>query len=374
MEIPDIRGAKNINGKRILLRADLNVPIVDSKVIDDFRIRKSFETIQYLKQSGARTIIISHLSGDPSASLAPVAESLEEYTSVLFIEDLIQDDIREKLKNLKDGDVVLLENIRQHKGEEENSTVFAQFLASLADIYVNDGFAASHRNHASIVSVPALLPSYAGILFLKEIHALDRALEPKQQSLFILGGAKFETKEPLVRNMIDKYSEMFIGGALAHDFFKAKGITIGRSRISSSAQLDDLLSNERISFPVDAIVMTAGRALIKDIGDIGSEDTIVDAGPKTLELLRELVNDSAFILWNGPLGNYEKGFDEQTKALARLLSSCRAETIVGGGDTVAAISDLHLEEKFSFVSTGGGAMIGFLSDGTLPGIEALKEK
>jgi phosphoglycerate kinase len=343
MDFKTILEAGNIEGKRILVRVDWNVPIENGVVVDDFRIQKSLATIEYLIKSGAKVTLISHMDPD-DASLKPVYEYAKNVLPTLtFIEQ---------------SDLVLLENLRMDKGEKENSRDFAVKLASGADIYVNEAFSASHREHASIVGLPKLLPAYAGVQFTEEVKNLSNAFYPKHPFLFILGGAKFDTKLPLMDKFLHIADDTFVGGALANNFFKEMGQDVGTSLVSEGEfNLKEKFEGGRIILPIDKTL---------------NGTRIVDAGPKTIENLKNKINSAKFILWNGPLGEFEKGFKDSTLELAKLVADSNAETIVGGGDTLSAIKELGLFDKFSFVSTGGGAMLDFLATGTLPGVEALK--
>jgi phosphoglycerate kinase len=375
MTLPDIREAEGIRGKRALLRAPLNVPVENVKVMNDFRLRRTLNTIRFLKERGAKTIIIGHIGRDQSESLFPVYERMKQYIELTFVKSLRQKTISDAVKEMKDGDVILLENLRQDNGERSNSDAFARFLSSFGDIYVNDAFSVSHREHASIVGIPKYIPSYAGISLQMEIEGLSKALNPPRPAVFILGGAKFETKEPLIRKFLDIYDNVFLGGALANDFFKAQGFNVGKSLVSGAViNLEGLLGNSKLILPADVTVEhgRGGRRSIKKPNDIDDEDTISDIGPETVSQLKRVIKQSAFVLWNGPVGDYEKGFSEQTEAVARIIAGSSIESIVGGGHTVASISRLNIEDEFSFVSTGGGAMLEFLLNGTLPGLEALK--
>jgi len=232
----------------------------------------------------------------------------------------------------------------------------------------------SHREHASVVGVPKYLPSYTGILFQEEVKELSEALNPLSPSLCILGGAKFETKEPLVKKLLNVYSNVFVSGALAHHFFKSKGFNIGVSLSSDTGvDIEELVNNKKIMIPIDVVVANKDGMFVKKPNEVSNEDNIADSGPETVKKLKEIVKDFKFVLWNGPLGEYEKGFTNPTEELALALSESSAKTLIGGGDTVAAIEHLGLDDKFDFISTGGGAMLKFLLNGTLVGIEALKD-
>lgn len=370
--LEDIRSIHDLMGKRVLLRASLNVPIVGGVVRSDFRLERTLMSIRYLHEAGAVVIIIGHIGRDPQESLRPVHAYLSRLFPVTFIET------PENLPRLKDdvapGSLLLLENLRRFPGETANDAAFARLLSERADIYVSDAFSDAHREHTSIVGIPALLPSYAGLLLRDEIEHLQAACSPAHPALFVLGGAKFETKVPLIRKFLDTYDRVFVGGALAHDLFKAKGWSVGCSLVSDvPVSAHDILSHPHLLLPVDVVVEKAdGTSVIKTPQEIAEDETILDAGPQTVADLLTQARVSSFVLWNGPLGNYERGYKAQTETLARGLAEISAPCLVGGGDTVASIAALDLISRYAFVSTGGGAMLEFLQQGTLPGIEALK--
>ncbi len=308
-----ITEAPEVSGKKVLVRVDWNVPIADGKVEDDFRIKVTLPTIEFLQNAGAKVIIATHMEPG-NASVEPLRKYVPEGAE-------------------------LLENLRNNPGEKNNDEDLAKFLAAKADIYVNEAFSVSHRKHASIVSVPKFLPSFAGIRFAQEVEELSKAFNPPHPSMLILGGAKLSTKLPLVEKFLNIADRIFIGGTLAPE----------------AAEMS-LAKNPKIFFPH---------------GDIAAPD--VDE--ETIAQLKEEINGSKSVIWNGPLGKYEEEqYKKGTEELAQILASkgSDAMTIVGGGDTLAAIQKLHIHDKFSFVSTGGGAMLDFFATGTLPGIEALK--
>jgi phosphoglycerate kinase len=384
-----IRDIENFKGVKVLVRVDFNVPVVDGVVADDFRIRKTLPTLQYVRERGAKTILISHIddNADPSAtpSLEPVARHLKKLGfECTFVKNYRN--AASEIESAAEGGFILLENLRDNDGEKKNDRKFAAELASLADLYINDAFSVSHRAHASVVAVTEFLPSFAGLLFESEVKHLSEAFHPARPFLFILGGAKFETKLPLIEKFLDIADTIFVGGALANNFFKEKGWNIGRSLVSpSDFNLKRFFDNPKLVLPTDVVVLdTNGQKNIKRSDALVAGDTIMDAGPVTLDILKKMISVGASggtgqkpaqILWNGPLGAYEQGFKEPTMDVARAIgqATAKANTIVGGGDTLATIAELHIEDTFSFVSTGGGAMLDFLAEGTLPGIEALEK-
>lgn len=373
-----IKDIEVFEGVKILVRVDFNVPIKNGLVVDDFRIKSAFPTINYLREKGAKVILIGHLESNESSenTFKPVVEHMNKLNSgstnkFLFVSNLRNANsfIDNEMKN---GDCVLLENLRHDEGEKKNDVKFAKALASLGDIYINDAFSVSHREHASVVGLPSLLPSYAGFQLEKEVNNLSKAFNPSHPFLFILGGAKFGTKLPLLEKFLGIADTVFVGGALATDFFKVKGYEVGVSLVSEGDfGLSKYVDNPKLMLPVDIINQNNE---VKDADSLDSNDSSMDHGPKTLDLLKKKVEEAKFILWNGPLGVYEKGFKSGTLALAKMIAERHGkdfESLVGGGDTIAAIAENNDEDKFSFVSTGGGAMLEFLAKGSLPGIEAL---
>jgi phosphoglycerate kinase len=367
--------ADELTDKRVLVRLDLNVPIEDERILNDFRIKKIIPMLELVAQKNTRAILVSHHTRD-GQSLRVVYERLKEHFPELRFSEQheVNETLIEEARALPAGGMLLLENIRMFAGEEENSETLARALANLADVYINEAFAVAHRAHASVVGVPVLLPAYAGPLFVSEVTNLSRALNPEHPFYFILGGAKFSTKLPLVQKFLPLTENIFIYGALANNFFKARGYEVGTSLVDNEALPAELLSSEKVILPTDAIVKTNdGKKEERSITHVGKEESILDSGPESVAQIAQKIGNAKCILWNGPLGNYENGFTEGTEALAKILSESKAFTIVGGGDTLAAIEKLNLWDKFGFVSTGGGAMLDFLTAGTLVGIEALKK-
>lgn len=363
----------DIRGRRVLVRASLNVPLTTEGVRDDFRIAAACETIQYLVARGARVILLAHIGRDPEESLEPVYAALAERVVTRWAGGLLGEDVRAAAHALMDGEVLMLENVRSDPREVENDAGFARELAALGEYYVNDAFADSHRTHASIVALAGELPAYAGLLFEREYRELSRASTPEHPALFMLGGAKFETKLPLVSAYVERYEHVFIGGAIANDFLKAKGYPVGRSLVSDVDLVGSpLLSNPRILIPQDVVVAGPTGRSAKALEAVLPDESILDVGPETVAALAPVIAAAKTILWNGPVGNYENGYVEGTNALAELVAAASGTTIVGGGDTLAALEATGRIEKFDFVSTAGGAMLEFLEKGTLPGIESLR--
>lgn len=344
----------------VLVRTALNVPIQNGRVASDYRLRRAIPTIKFLTEHGARVVLISHIGEQGTETLALVAEALGRLMpQVSFLGETVGPRARAAVRNLAPGQVLVLENLRRDRGEKMNDPAFAKELAALADVFVQDSFDTCHRPHASIIGVPKLLPSYAGFLLEEEVRELRLALAPKSPSLAVIGGAKFGTKEAVLKTLLNTYDHVFVGGALANDFLKAQGKDVGKSLVSlerNQEAIAKLLANPKLIVPVDSLT---------------DHDAIVDQGAGTSALLAKLAQGAKTILWNGPLGKCEDDFTAGTAAFARAVASSGARTVVGGGDTVAAVEKLGLLSEFSFVSTGGGAMLDFLTDGTLIGIEAL---
>ncbi len=366
-----IRQVKNLNGKVVLLRVGYDVPLKGNRVLDDFRIRTTLPTLNLLREKGARIVIVSHIGRDPKNSLKPAALRLKKYMPVKFIPEIFGTAATKAIGSMKNGEVIMLENLRSDPGEKSNDPVFAKKLAALGDIYVNEAFLVSHRSDASIVRVPRLMPRYAGLQFEKEVQQLSLVLHPKHPFLAILGGAKFETKMPLIKKYLKMADTVFVGGALVNNFYKELGYEVGTSLLDPDApRLAALLKNKKLTIPSDVVVEINGKEKNVLPEHVGKTQAIIDVGPQSIKSLLPYIKKAKLILWNGPLG---KGTHAKaTIALLKLLAKARATTIIGGGDTVEVISKLKMERSFDFVSTGGGAALDFLAEGTIPGIQALK--
>lgn len=373
--IPTIASLKKIAGKRVIVRLDLNVPLKNGKVTDPFRIKRSIKTINYLKANNARVVIVGHIGKDGTLSLKPVARCFNRYTKIGFIPKLFGSQVEDAIAGMKDGTAIMLENLRSDAGEQKNTALFGKKIAGLGDIYVNEAFSVSHRSHASIVGIPKYIPAYAGFLFQEEYKVLRMALKPKHPFLLVLGGAKFSTKIPLLKKYVSSADYIFIGGALANNFLKESGHSVGASLVEpvDFSLRNFALKHQNILFPSDGIVTGRDGARVTDFTDVHIAEKIVDVGPRSVDLLKKIIMKSKFIVFNGPLGLYEEGFDKGTVETLRAIAKSPAESLIGGGDTGALITKLTLENKFSFISTAGGAMLVFLSTGTLPGIEALEK-
>ena len=371
----------NVKGKRVLVRVDFNVPIKNGKVTDDKRIRAALQTINYLIKKKARIVLLSHL-GRPNGKaveefrLQPVSNSLSKLIKrqVFYQPDCIGSDVEEAIDNLREGDVLLLENVRFYPEEEANDEKFALKLAETAEIYVNDAFGTAHRAHASVHAITKYLPSYAGFLLLKEVQMLSKLLKnTKKPFIAIMGGAKVSDKINVIENLMKKVDSLLIGGAMAFTFLKAIGHDVGQSRYEQDKVnlAKNLLRKykKRIILPTD---FTLDSKKTASSSTIPKNAKGLDIGPETTAVYSEIIKKARTIFWNGPLGLFEqKPFDKGTNAIAKAIARTNAMKIVGGGDSIAAIEKLKLEKKFTHVSTGGGASLEFLEGKTLPGIRAL---
>lgn len=398
---------KDLKGKTAIVRVDYNVPIQDGKVMDDLRIKASFKTIEFLRSAGAKVILLSHIEGKGGSSLFPVAEHIKSnfvngtYPFNIEFIGATQDAginafdfnlIKERVDAITDGDVILLENVRFDPREKTNDKSFAEALAILGDLYIGDAFSVSHREHASVVMLPEIFSDkhYAGFQIVDEIQHLKEGINPPRPFIFILGGAKFETKLPLIEKFIDKADKVVIGGALLNDIMKAKGYSVGKSLVSDKhIDLGNIISNPKLILPDDLVVENIENKAryIKTIDSVGNDEGIMDVGESLILKLKNIFDEYSkngqipFVLWNGPMGNYEQGYKEGTISIVKLLIDKKIKSLLGGGDTSAAIAEGGLSSEIDnnpeiknlvYISTGGGAMIDYLINETLPGIEALK--
>lgn len=385
----------DVNGKRVLVRVDFNVPLDyrTGDIADDSRIKATLPTIDYLTENGARVILCSHL-GRPGGkvvdelSLAIVARRLSQILrqTVEITGDCIGPEVEKAVAGLKNGDVLLLENLRFHDEEEKNGNSFARALARLGDIFVNDAFGTSHRAHASIVGVTRYLPAVSGLLLEKEINALGNVLEnPLHPFGVLLGGAKVSDKVGMLHNIMGKVDSIIIGGGMAATFLKAKSYDVGLSLIDDSvdtaAELIEKASNNGVQLilPDDVLVAAkiSNRARVKNVSieDIPKNKRIVDIGALTISNFTKELEKCRTVFWNGPMGIYEiTKFSEGTRVMANVIANLNATTIIGGGSTAEIVTEMKLAEKMTFVSTGGGASLRFLSGKTLPGVEVLLDK
>ncbi|MFZ2886435.1 MAG: phosphoglycerate kinase [Minisyncoccia bacterium] len=368
---------EELRGKKVLVRAGLDLPVNEKgEVTDMFRVKKSLATFRYLKDAGAKTIILTKIGRDPKDTNEPVAGVLKYHIDVTYIPDITGHLAMSAINAMRDGEFVLLENLQQDPGEIANDVEFAKKIAALGELYVNDCFPSAHRESAGMTTVPTLLPSYAGIQFQEEVTQLSKALNPPHPAFAIIGGAKFETKIPVINLFLQKYDHTFVTGALANDVFKAEGLPVGRSRVSVELPPPAVIGHARFIAPNDVTAQRSdGHAYVKKPKDIESDDKIVDIGPDTVALIAPHIERANFIIWNGPTGLYEEGFLSYTHAIAEIVArrvAAGAQCVIGGGDTIAALQESGIkEEDLGFLSTGGGAMLEYLVKGTLPGIEAL---
>ena len=379
-----------VKGKRVIVRVDFNVPMEKGKITDDTRIVKTLPTIQYLIKHSAKVIFISHLgrpkNQESEFSLKPIAARLGQLLKqpVKFAPDCIGKAAEKEIETLKNGSVMLLENLRFHKEEEKNDPKFSKALAELGDLYVNDAFGAAHRAHASTVGIAEYLPSAAGLLLAKEIEYFDRVLEkPERPFTAILGGSKVLDKIKVIENLMSRVDYLLIGGAMAYTFLKARGHKIGSSKfdfegLEVAKQILEKTKQVKIQFllPIDHVIAeTVTEGAKTEISEVDIPDGWigVDIGPKTIERYQAVISKSKTVMWNGPVGVFEiKAFSEGTSQLAEAMAHLTgATTVIGGGETAAAITKAGLEHKLSHVSTGGGASLEYLEGRILPGVEAL---
>lgn len=381
----------NVKNKRVILRSDFNVSLDEKgNILDDFRIKEAIPTIEYLIKKGAKVILMSHL-GKPKGKVVEdlrlnfIQEKLMEYLdlSVVKAQDCLGKEIEEWVSEMKSGEILLLENLRFHKEEEENDDNFAKELSKLGDIYINDAFSVSHRAHASIVGIPKYLPSGIGFLFEKEIKTLSRVLKNPQRPLaVIIGGDKIESKINLACQFLEKADYLILGGRVATIFLIAKGIHEDQVLPEEREFLEKIkkinLDNPHLQLPIDAIIgldnSTKDYSRKGDIKDVKKGEKIYDIGPKTIEIFSEIIKKAKTIFWAGPMGMFEnKNFQEGTRKIGEsIVENSSAFKIVGGGETITAVNKFGLADKFNHISTGGGAMLSFLSGEKLPGLEVLK--
>lgn len=386
----------NVQGKRVIVRCDFNVPMKDGAISDDIRIVAALPTVRYLLQQGAKVILMSHMGrpeGEPNMkyTLKPVADRLAELLEqeVLFVSSptVVDDEVKAAAEALEDGQVMLLENVRFRKEETKNGADFAKELASLADIFVNDAFGTAHRAHASTAGIASYLPAVSGFLIEKEVEFLGNAVEnPKRPFVAIMGGAKVGDKIPVIENLLKKVDTLIIGGGMAYTFFKAEGLEIGTSILDKdSLELAPQLLKKaedagvKMLLPVDVVAADEfkndAKSVIVDKDAIPQDMMGMDIGPKTVELYKEAIADAQTIVWNGPMGVFEMdNFAKGTRAIAEALAESKAVTVIGGGDSAAAVEQFGLADKMTHISTGGGASLEFLEGKVLPGVAVLEDK
>ncbi|ULH30207.1 phosphoglycerate kinase [Leptospira weilii] len=393
MELPRLENVE-LSGKRVFLRVDFNVPIENGKVTDKTRIEKTLPTIELLIKKGARVIIASHLGrpkgqANPEFSLAPVVETFKGLVkaNVHFSQSVIGDEAIKRSKELKDGEILVIENVRFHKEEEENEPSFSKKLAALADVYVNDAFGAAHRAHASTEGIAHLLPSYAGLLMHKEIMELSALLaKPARPFVAIIGGSKVSSKIKVLNNLFDKVNHLLIGGGMAYTFLKSRAIPVGNSLVEKDFEVQAFQLIEKagvagvdLQLPVDHVIADqfSEKAKSKSVDKMGILEGWMgmDIGSKTVSNYEKIIKNAGTIFWNGPMGVFEMDkFASGTMAIAKAIAKSKAKTVVGGGDSIAAINKAGVADKITHISTGGGASLEFMEGRKLPGVEALKKK
>lgn len=362
----------SLKGKRVLVRLDWNMPVAqDGSISDTSRADVTFDFLKKLSFAGARMILMTHY-GEKGESLSPMIPYIKQHVPfTTFTPSLDFTELTENVNKLQEGEALLLENVRLFPGEEDNLPSLSRSFAALGDLYINNAFSVSHREHASVVGIPKYVLSYMGPLFVRELEHLTKALKPEKPALLVIGGAKIKTKLKLIESYLDKGVSVFVGGAMVHDIWKAKGIQIGNSLFDGSTQLSEtFLHHPLLLTPID-VVLENGQTVA--FSAIPHDGKVVDCGVGTITNLAKIISDSKTVIANGPLGLYEKGWLKGTESLLGVMSASSAETIIGGGDTVAVAHTLKLLKSFSFVSLGGGAMLEYLASGTLPGVHAVTE-
>lgn len=395
MKIKSIRNVKNLRGKRVLWRVDYNVPMEKGRILDDYKIMRQMMTLNFLLKNKCKVIIMTHLGRPKSGadnsdfSTKPISKRLSKIINkkVNFVDDCVGLKAGTAVSNMGEGDILMLQNIRFEEGEKKNSKVLAKKMASLADIYVNDAFAVSHREHASVCAIKSYLSSYAGLLLQDEVLHMYKAIKPRKPMVLVIGGAKVATKVKLIDKLGSKSSHILLGGALANNFFVARGFCVGKSLVDDESialarkllETDDKRRGQsRIILPIDVIVSensNGKKPIVKMIGDVGKNDYIFDIGPKTVRLFSRIMKEAKTIIWNGPMGMLEsEHYREGTLSMAKIISNystCGAFALAGGGETEEALKMSKRVDEIDWVSTGGGAMLSYLGGEKMPGLKIL---
>lgn len=391
MKIKSIKEIKKLAGMKVLLRADFNVPIKNGKVLEDYKIVAGLETLRFLMRYKCKVAVATHL--DPGGdvmkfSTKPIAQRLEKLLGkkAVFVPTCTGEAVDLALEKLKPGEFVFLENLRFEAGEVANDAKFAKKLAKPFDFCVNNAFAVSHRDHASVSAIKKYLPTYAGLLVEQELLSLNKALAPKKPLVVVIGGAKVSTKIPIIKNFLKTADYILVGGAIANDFIKNLGYEVGKSLVAKEAkyaeavvQLYKKAGNKKIILPLDFVVSErkdgGGKLSLKNIGEIGKNDYIYDIGPKTISFYSQLLKSANTIVWNGPMGWFEnKSFKQGTMSMAHVVgarSTGQAFGVVGGGETIEALKLSKMLQYVDWVSTGGGAMLDYLAGEKMPGLKGL---
>jgi phosphoglycerate kinase len=388
MDVPRLEDLPALDGRRVLARVDFNVPLRDGAIDDDLRIAAALPTLQWLRERGAAVVVCSHLGRpngepDPRYSMRPVAQRLSELlrAAVKLAPAVVGDEVHKAAGALAPGEVLLLENLRFEPGETANDPAFADALSALGDVYVNDAFGASHRAHASIVGPPARLPSAAGRLLEREVEVLSGLLhEPRRPFVAVLGGAKVSDKLGVIDALLERCDAILVGGAMAFTFLLAQGYAVGDSLVEPDRVADcrRLLDSGRVRVPVDVVVAKEiaadAEARIVKVAAMPEGWRGLDVGPETAALFADEIGHAATVLWNGPMGVFEvEPFAAGTRTVAEAVADCRGFTVVGGGDSAAAVRQMGLADRVDHVSTGGGASLELIEQGDLPGLEALRK-
>jgi len=388
VHINSLRKIKNLKNKIVFLRSDFNVPIIEGKIQDDYKISQGLETIEWLVTRGARVIIATHLA-KPSGwqkefSLKPIARRLQLLLKrpVKFLPGVIEDKVKTTIAKMKEGEIVMLENLRFYSGEYDNDLRFAKTLATGVDIYVNDAFAVSHRQQASVVAIKKYLPAYAGFLLEKELRALLKVARPRKPLVVVMGGVKASTKTPLISKLYLQATYILLGGAMANDFLKYQGYPVGRSLVHADQEpvvkkfFSGKKLKKKIMLPSDVLVQNKkGMVRISLVADVKKDECILDIGPQTIAAYADIIKTAQTLVWNGPLGKFEdKPFRHGTIAVATLIaarSSGLAYGLVGGGETVDALKLTKMIQYVDWISTAGGAMLTYLSGEAMPGLQKI---